>query len=115
MTEQVEQVEQVEQQTMMEKLDLIIELLTRLTSAKEQPTSEPVEPSNDTIHLNKSKFVNETQRQQILSFIKLDPVRSTIKSLPKHKQASTLQSMIKKEFGVDLSYYMSVKLCDSMK
>ena len=108
--------------TINEKLDLIIDLLHQLLpvhptdggSARTlKPPTPTVEPPNNeplTIHLNKSKFVNEQQREQILNYIKQENVRVIIKSLPKHKQQSMLRSMIKKELNVDVGYYTAAKL-----
>ena len=97
-----------------DKLDIIINLLSQLIHSQvNEPMNEP--STTSALHLNKSKFVNDTQREQILTFIKQPTVISSIKSLPKHKQASKLQSMIKQQLNIDVSYYMATRLAASLR
>ena len=94
------------EQQIIEKLDLIISLLTKTDSHKERKPRKSL--------LNLSKFVNEEQRGQILNFIQQPNTVFEITRLPSHKQIAALQKMIDNEFGIKLSYYMSSKLVDTI-
>lgn len=93
------------QQLFFNKLDTIIELLTQLN----EKSHNAVNQSHPCI-LNKSKFLNETQRERVLEFIKKPVVIEAISKSPKHKQSAKLQELIDDELQVKLSYYMTSKL-----
>ena len=94
------------EQQIIEKLDLIIQLLTKTDSHKERKPRKSL--------LNLSKFVNEEQRGQILNFIQQPNTVFEITRLPSHKQIAALQKLVNDEFGIKLSYYMSNKLVDTI-
>ena len=94
------------EQQIIEKLDLIINMLTKQDSPKSRKPRKSL--------LNLSKFVNEQQREQILNFVRLPNTVFEITRLPKHRQQAMLQKMINDEFGVKISYYMSSKLVDTI-
>ena len=95
-----------------EKLDVIITLLSNLTEQSDTTTKTDKTTKTKTKKntLNRSKFVNDEQRNKILNYIRLPNIISELNKLPKHKQQSALQSMIKDELDIDVSYYMSAKL-----
>ena len=95
-----------------DKLDIIIALLTdKQTTTQQQHTEQP-QPQQPSIKhaLNRSKHVNDEQRTKILEYIRLPMVADTLNQLPKHKQQSALQTMIKDNLNITISYYMSTKL-----
>ena len=98
------------EQQIIEKLDLIISLLTKQASSSDSHKERKPRKSL----LNLSKFVNEEQRGQILNFIQQPNTVFEITRLPSHKQIAALQKMIDNEFGIKLSYYMSSKLVDTI-
>ena len=97
-----------------EKLDVIITLLSNMQTTTSDTTTKtdktPKTPKTKKNTLNRSKFVNDEQRNKILNYIRLPNIISELHKLPKHKQQSALQSMIKDELDIDVSYYMSAKL-----
>ena len=100
----------ISEKQIIEKLDLIINLLTKQASSSDSHKERKPRKSL----LNLSKFVNEEQRGQILNFIQQPNTVFEITRLPSHKQIAALQKMIDNEFGIKLSYYMSSKLVDTM-
>ena len=98
------------EQQIIEKLDLIINLLTKQASSSDSHKERKPRKSL----LNLSKFINDEQREQILQFIQLPNTVFEITRLPSHKQIAALQKLVIDEFGIKLSYYMSSKLVDIM-
>ena len=78
------------EQQIIEKLDLIINLLTKQASSSDSHKERKPRKSL----LNLSKFVNEEQRGQILNFIQQPNTVFEITRLPSHKQIAALQKMI---------------------
>ena len=94
-----------------DKLDIIIALLSDKQTTTQQHTEQTEQTLTNMKHaLNRSKHVNDEQRTKILEYIRLPKVADTLKQLPKHKQQSALQTMIKDELNISISYYMSTKL-----
>ena len=96
-----------------DKLDTIITLLSEFKESKQKQQTEQnneLEPVEIKHSLNRSKYVNDEQRKQILNYIRLPKVVNALNQLPKHKQQSALQTMIKDDLNITVSYYMCSKL-----
>ena len=96
-----------------DKLDIIISLLAdkqQHNAVLETQQQQSAFPVNIKHALNRSKYVNDEQRTKIFNYIRLPKVVNALNQLPKHKQQSALQTMIKDELDITISYYMCAKL-----
>ena len=67
--------------------------------------------------LNKSKFLDSTQRESLFGFIdqfKQSDAIDKLRKQTKHKRPSIFQKIVKEKLDIKLSYYMSNKLVNLM-
>ena len=116
-----------------ELLALKSEIETKQTESNEQPvetsTESPIESSNEpstesteqsnelnpirrrtnrSFPLNKSKFLNDEQRDQVLQFA--SDHKETIMNQPRSNRIQFLQNLIREQLNINLSLYMTGKL-----
>ena len=70
---------------------------------------------NRTSPLNKSKYLNEEQRDILLNYVNEEETLNLIKAQPKSTRISFVQKLIKENFGINLSLYMTGKLISILK
>ena len=83
-----------------------------------EPSTESTEQSNElnpirrrtnrSFPLNKSKFLNDEQRDQVLQFA--SDHKETIMNQPRSNRIQFLQNLIREQLNINLSLYMTGKL-----
>ena len=93
------------------------EELNNQPNQSEQPTEQPTNPqtehpvrrrTNRSFPLNKSKFLNDEQRDQVLQFASDN--KETIMNQPRSNRIQFLQNLIREQLNINLSLYMTGKL-----
>lgn len=54
---------------------------------------------------NKSKFLNDEQRKQVINYITNPQEQEVIKALQPHKRVSYIQKQLKEKYDITLSFY----------
>ena len=80
------------------------------TESQNNPQTEhPVRRrTNRSFPLNKSKFLNEEQRDQVLQFASDN--KETIMNQPRSNRIPFLQNLVREQLNINLSLYMTSKL-----
>ena len=75
----------------------------------EQPTEQPIRRrTNRSFPLNRSKFLNEEQRDQVLQFASDN--KDTIMNQPRSNRIPFLQNLVHEQLNINLSLYMTGKI-----
>ena len=86
-------------------------------SQSNQPTEQPIDPqvehpirrrTNRAFPLNKSKFLNVEQRDQVLQYASDN--KETIMNQPRANRIQFLQNLVREQLNINLSLYMAGKL-----
>ena len=85
------------------------ELKERLKPEADKEFNEP-EPRSRSNILNKSKFLNEEQRDQLMEIVKDNELKQELTKLPDHKQIAFLRQELKQKYNINISFYMAQKI-----
>ena len=71
--------------------------------------------TNRSAPLNRSKYLNEEQRDQVLAFVNQEETLNLIKAQPQSSRISFVQKLIRENFNINLSLYMTGKIISILK